>query len=834
MNKFILNRTEPEQTPTPTPTPTPIPTLNADTEVKADTGILESDNNKDLCLKLIHAETEEEVKFILRQYGYWGDSDEYWGKTNDWEYFGGNENAWATAGNQASSPDYALVEKLTNSIDHVLLRECKRRNITPTGTKQDGTPQTMQEAVEKFFNVPKGKISECLTNERIRLSENIKLIATGSNSNPCYIIADKGEGQPPEELPNTLLSYGKSNKLKVPFVQGKFNMGGLAIFRFCNFQLILSKQDPSLSDKSEDKNLWGVTIIHRKRSSSDIERSSSIRYLAPKGNILSFAEDDLPIFPGKHLEPYTNPMKFGTFIKLYEYDLSGYKSYKTQIKFNFYYRLSLLLEGTCLPIRLYETRDNYRGAGQEQTLAGLQIRLQSSKDGEVHNRLECEPISINFPPILGQKIKGKCYVFKEIENPNNKHNYAKNEGVVFSINGQSHGDLPERFFERKGIGLGALAKSKSLLVVLDCTSISNNQKENLFMNSRDRIDKSSEIAREIQEQLKDWLKKHPGLRRMNVERIAEQNDDKLADDKPLRDILEKVLKRSPVLSKLFLEGQRLPSPMPPEEPLSPPILKDFPEKFDLIKNYSHEKARKYSKDTLIIFYETDAENDYFERVTDAGEITLYVNDQPYDDFSMNLWQGKGALKIYADSDWKLGQVIEVRSEVTDITRARPFVSTFFIERIEPPENKPGNPPKTKGGFDIPIAQRIKENQYNDPKYKRFNFNKNSALKIEENNEKHDYYVNVDNIHLETEQKYSKSNSAVDLENLYVYAMVLIGLALLQENKEKQENEKNENYDIHDDENNPLDDIAETAEKLSMVLLPMINGLADLSKEQDEE
>ena len=90
----------------------------------------------------------------------------------------------------------------------------------------------------------RGKIAECVAEERATLAEEIKLIATGSGKNPCYIIADNGEGQPPEELPNTLLSFGRSNKLKVSFVQGKFNMGGLAIFRFCNFQLILSKQNP--------------------------------------------------------------------------------------------------------------------------------------------------------------------------------------------------------------------------------------------------------------------------------------------------------------------------------------------------------------------------------------------------------------------------------------------------------------------------------------------------------------------------------------------------------------------------------------------------------------
>ena len=813
MEHFALNPTEPEQTPTPTPTP------NADTEVKANTGILQSDIYKDLCLQLIHAETEDEVKSILRRYGYWDDSNEYWDEPKDWSYFGDNANSWATAGNQSSRPDYALVEKLTNSIDHVLLRECKIKNIPTEGTEQDGTPQTMQEAVKKFFNVPEGKIAECVAEERAKLAEEIKLIATGSSNNPCYIIADNGEGQPPEELPNTLLAFGKSNKLKVPFVQGKFNMGGLAIFRFCNFQLILSRQNPLLSKKLESENAWGFTIIYRKRSSSERERSSSIRYLAPEGKILSFVDDSLPILPGTYPESYEKPMKSGTFIKLYNYELQGYK---TVILRDLYYRLSLLLEGTCLPIRFYERRKDYhKGKSHQTTLSGLQVRLENARGGGFSDNLECEPIPINFSPILGQKIKGKCYVFKE----KGRTSYAKTEGVIFSLNGQSHGDLADSFFNRQGIGLGTLAGDKSLLVVLDCTSISYDQRENLLMNSRDRIAKS-EISKRIQDALKEWLANHQGLKMLNAKRRAEQDNDKLADNKPLQDILKKVLKQSPVLYKLLLQGQRLSNPDPTiqEKPILE--LKKFPTYFELEKQYPREKTRKHSKDTVTVSYKTNAENDYFERVTDAGEITLYVNDQPYDDFSINLWEGKGTLRIYTDSDWKLGQVIEVTTKITDIDRTQPFVETFFIEREEPSVNPSGSPSEPKSGFDIPKAEPIEKD-----KWDKHLFNKYSALKVAENDGEYYYYVNVDNIHLKTEQKYSK-NSNVFLENQYISAMVLIGLALLQEDKEKQNNAEDESQDTRD--RDIFQEIAETTKNLSMVLLPMINGLGNLSKEQDGE
>src|SRR5260370_8158658 len=81
-------------------------------------------------------------------------------------------------------------------------------------------------------------------------------------------MSDCGEGQTPERMPETLLSLNKSNKLRIPFVQGKFNMGGTGVLKFCgrhNLQLIVTRRNPAIlngkfNDTSDDH--WAFTSVH--------------------------------------------------------------------------------------------------------------------------------------------------------------------------------------------------------------------------------------------------------------------------------------------------------------------------------------------------------------------------------------------------------------------------------------------------------------------------------------------------------------------------------------------------------------------------------------------
>ena len=198
-----------------------------------------------LCIALSQCESEADLIKLLKAVGYWDD-------TQAWLHYGDTENNFGAINNQQSEPEASLVEKLTNSVDSMLIASCRLNGVDPEGPN---APETMQEALASFLSVPEGKLA-CLAEKDLRkLADNIQLIATGGNDSPNYTIFDRGEGQTAETMPTTLLSLSKSNKFRVPFVQGKFNMGGSGALRFCGengLQIIITKRQPALAKNESD------------------------------------------------------------------------------------------------------------------------------------------------------------------------------------------------------------------------------------------------------------------------------------------------------------------------------------------------------------------------------------------------------------------------------------------------------------------------------------------------------------------------------------------------------------------------------------------------------
>jgi len=249
----------------------------------------------ELCLSLLKADYEDEVTTILANAGVLDDD-------SCWSALGGVEGNWAIVGNQQSKPVNALVDKIVNSIDAVLMSECMRKGTDPEGA---GAPRSMQGAVKFLFNIAEGRLANTSQEERYRIGNRIFLVATGATKgDPSYTIVDQGEGQTPARMPSTLLSLpssGKPYKLKVPFVQGVFNMGGTGVMPFCspkwNYQLIISRRAPHAYDPKDPTNqLWGFTIVRRRRPRRG-ERMSRYEYLAPSGKILAFEAQSIPALP---------------------------------------------------------------------------------------------------------------------------------------------------------------------------------------------------------------------------------------------------------------------------------------------------------------------------------------------------------------------------------------------------------------------------------------------------------------------------------------------------------------------------------------------------------
>lgn len=272
------------------------------------TTVPSNDSAKELCLRLMSADSQDEVVQVLTAAGYWSDP-------TCWRLFDDNENNYSTIGNQQSRAEAALVEKIVNCIDARLVNACLLRSIAPDSPS---APQSIREAVAQFFENRTGKlgpdsgrVKNWPNSDRSREARLITISATGfrppDSRYPCITIADAGEGQTPSRFPATFLSLNRTNRLRIPFVQGKFNMGGTGALQFAgkhNIQLIVSRRNPDLPDVvTPDDKRWGFTIVRRESPSAPESglvpgRSSVYTYLAPVNrDVLSFDADTMPIFP---------------------------------------------------------------------------------------------------------------------------------------------------------------------------------------------------------------------------------------------------------------------------------------------------------------------------------------------------------------------------------------------------------------------------------------------------------------------------------------------------------------------------------------------------------
>lgn len=829
---------------------------------------MKNEEAKSLCLALMEADTEDEVINLLKGANVWDDPDL-------WRYYGDNENNYSTVGNQQSRPDAALVEKCVNSVDARLMNECLSRSIDPESTK---APQSVKQAVAEFFednpnSSVAGRIAEWSPAKRTTVARGITIAATGnppSKGRPCFTISDIGEGQNPDAMPDTLLSLLRNNKLRIPFVQGKFNMGGSGVLKFCGkqgIQLIVSRRNPAIVGHQTKSNLdddkWGFTVLRREDPAGG-RRSSVYTYLAPigadkaprHGAVLRFSAHEMPLFPdgGK---AYARTSKWGTLIKLYEYSAaSGYSSGHILRKDGLLSRLDLLLPDPALPIRLHECRPHYGGhAGSyDTTLTGLSVRLQDDKGANLEDAFpnSC-PISVDGEPLMST-----VYAFKS----GKADTYRKHEGIIFTLNGQTHGHFTTDFFHRKAAGrLGRIADS--VLVVVDCSDISGRAREDLFMNSRDRLS-ATQLRSDIEDKLEEMLRHHELLLAIMEKRRNEEIQSKLEDDKPLEEILKSLLEKSPTLSALFLKGLRAVNPfrtLQVQQQEKEFEGKKHPSFFKFKdKDYGKELQRDcHINQRCRITFETDVVNDYLSRSVDKGEFSLFLvsggNYIPVSDFvGPNLQDGIATLVVHLPANCEVGDVLTFDAIVNDPTLIEPFHNRFVLqvspalvalsgthgERRKPPSTKEGEEREVTAGITLPKIIKVFEtewNKYSPP------FDKHTAMRVTidevrlpetdgqngqggKSQDVYEFKINMDNLFLKTELKSSRDD--VDMTKArWVYGLVLIGLALLHDDVQS----KKSRPATEEDESEGIETRIESlTQALAPVMLPMINSLGAMELE----
>lgn len=774
---------------------------------------------RDLADRLMRADKCEEVVDLLMEIGYWQDE-------KLWRYLGDSETNFSAIGNQQSDPVSSVVEKIINGVDARLMNVCIERNIEP---ESDEAPATMRAAVAKFFEEGSNPETDGLirywSDPKIRSeSRFITVAATGNkpvDGSPCISIADQGEGQTPDSFSDTFMSLQKGNKNRILFVQGKYNMGGTGALSFCasphRLQLIISRRNPQLlADNPSDRdNKWGITVVRSEKPVGN-EKNSKFTYLAPisatnrNGKVLAFASDVWPIFPNQ-TGAYAVDSSYGTLIKLYEYDLQN-KSNIVSSESGLFRRLDQGMPELMLPVRVYECRSGYQGT-LEGALIGLIARLEKDRA----NTLE-----LGFPEyseirIKGQRIPLRIYAFKA---GHGQHYRTQSSSVLLTLNGQTHAALSSNFFRRKSVKLSYLADS--LLIVVDCSKLRRDLQEELFMASRDRLRKSTySIA--LERELESLLQSNTALRELQNRRRQEHIGAQLTDDKPLKDLLEIVLKRNPKLAQLLEKGKSISSPFGSGAKAKVNFEgKRFPTFFhfkqvnegDILERKA-ELGRKIRLEFI-----TDASNDYFGRDIDPGRMAVEVNNQVPTYALSAILRGNCSLYLEIPKHYKEGDIIEVMVLVEDVTQIRPFANCAKIELIKRTSSGSVSPPQSKGSvLSLPNIVKVSQRDWN-----KYGFDSETALAIKYGGDAsmsnlgsgYDFFVNIDNIYLRDEQKNSKNDAKI-LEQKFTYSLVLISMALLRDPKAFKSLFPEEDQDIEEL-------VKLVSRSIARVLLPVMNSV----------
>jgi hypothetical protein len=815
-----------------------------------------SDQARDLCLKLLRADTAKEVVAILTAAGLWDDA-------NAWRLFSDTENNYSSIGNQQADAVAAFIEKLINAEDARLVNACRLANIDPEGAS---APQSMRAAVARFFEgkgQPKdsdGRIADWPDVKSTEEGRRLTVAATGNMPNqgqPSLTVADQGEGQTPDDFPVTFMSLNRSNKLRIPFVQGKFNMGGTGALRFSELQLVVSRRNPAFlgPNHSARDEQWGFTVVRRMPPTAGA-KSSVYKYLAPTvvageslRGVLSFAADGMPIFPEVTKDvrdAYHRDSEYGSVVKLYEYTWQGTKSNIVFSDDGLLRRIDVGLPELALPIRVFECRPGYKGhTGSFETNAlGLVARLDRDKADKLETD---EPIGGVIALDDGTQIKLRVYVFKDKDTAKQYRNRAS--GVVFGVNGQMHGTYSTDFFTRGKVNLSYLADS--MLVYADCSQIDGQTREDLFMNSRDRLSVNT-LSKQLETKLESFLRDETTLKELQLQRRQRAIQDKLADDKPLNDVLQNLMKNNPILSKLFLLGQNMPSPFPPGSAglgggatgaASTFAGKRYPSYFRFKDRKEGEGLRRTAQPGVRtrVTFETDAEDAYFVRDHEPGawNVRRKIAGQWVDAGGWSTTGPKsGIAHLTLDSlpeTAMVGDTLEYLIEVTDPVRFDAFSMELTLD-VAPTSGggggggsraKNNNTGKGSSGgagstLNLPSITTVVEAQW--PTY---GFDELSVLKVvhvgttqDPEAPVYDFFINEDNKYLLHSLKERPANADL-LRKQFIYGFVLVGLALLQDYQR---------HPVTSDIEPVADYVLRTSRALGSILIPMLQAIGSLDAE----
>lgn len=806
---------------------------------------------KGVCEYLLHAESEDEVTTLLTKYGLL--------ETRHWKPLGNIPNNRSLVNNQQQDPAGAKVEKIINALDAMLTKECFLHSVAPDSPN---APPTMTAAAEKFFRIRDGNLANLTAAELTRLAENIQVVATGSKQEPCYLIIDKGEGQTPARFEDTFLSLVKANKARIPFVQGKFNVGGTGVLPFCGrqaYELIISRRCPELpSDPSvpgsrdSTHGLWGFTLVRKIPPSAGLFDTMVYVYLAPDGRVPSFESQEILALPdiSKVAEigefededtegteevvpskdgtprPYRLGLPFGTVIKLYNYRWKARSLATRDVRFElerWLYRLSL-------PVRVIETRSGYRAHYFATTVAGTSVTI--SKDRENGFLEDSFPAGGEILPDGLGTLPISITLYRERKQGERKAKALKRlpKGLFFTINGQVHYSIGPEFFVTRGLNYEYI--KDTMLVTVDCTGLPEDIRDQIIMPSRDRLRRIPEFETILDSIVAD-LKDREVLRSINDERRLRRTKEALTQD-AVQDVFQSLINKDPVFASLLQNGKGLRNPFDPGREPRQPFKGKLPPTYFQFENGKNEIQKSFSLDrTCAVELQTDAINGYFELPSPVDRGSLTIEPKCYERW--NLWNGRLRVVFRAPSNARIGDSMNAIITVTDPNRKirgdAPWANSVALTFVEGgKEVKSGSKQKRhreSAAIGLPEVVLVRKDQWDE-----HGFHERSALRISrKDNGGFIFFVNIENTYLVNELMRRPDPEKEAAKFAFQWGLVLVALGMLQ--GLKKEEAKPENVDSEDEDTAAQASLEEQVGRFSSgvaaVIVPTVLNLMDSMK-----
>ena len=818
--------------------------------------------NNELCLKLIHADHDEEVLQILQDAGYW-ENDEVWRPLGD------NYSNASVVHNQQGSPLGAFVEKLTNSVDAILIGECRRAGIDPESNQ---APSSMREAIAQFIQGRDaqeiGPDDGLLVNfeskgvDITEIAKRIYVVATGyqppsSGSNApaekqkshvmTLSVVDMGEGQSPSNFGETFMTLTGSNKNTVRFTQGQWGMGGTGALPYCSdpnrFQILVSRRHPELLDSDaleEDKN-WGFSVI-RLRKPRENEKIPVYEYLCPGyvrdenlGQVLECDLETLPLQPTESGvdKAFDTEVSHGTLMKLIDYHFKGSQVGTSSILLSSGLMTSIdtAFPNAVLPFRLFEGR-HYRSASNAVNVTGVLSRLAlSAAEGTLE---EGFPLSWELD-VSGQPVSVKVIVFKpakgiqDCQKQTDRKRYM-NFPLIYSVNGQEHSHEKAGFFNRKPLQSSMAYVKHTLGIVVDLSSISPDARDQIFMASRDRM-RESAFKEDLQSILLRNIDEDQTLRDLNRKRGKEFATSKATDPAGANEVLKKLLRSGDNrLSELLATGGVLKSALGDGDSFVGEEEYDgkpHPSFFHFEKNKTTKLSREAEagRRSRIPFL-TDAENGYFTRPSYPGKRSVKeVNGHIQSGSWGSLHNGQVEYVLEPFDEDQVDKKFNYEFEITDETMMKPLSCSLELvivpKRNTPSGESPPPPPRKGPKLQMPdIKKGSHDDSYEDKEDSAVTYfdswNDKTALIYIPDPDNPVFFYNVDNKYLLSEKFASANRKDPEVtENQFSLGLALLSLVLVEDLQDGEEE-----VDL------PAE-VKKYSEAIAPALIPLIDALSTI-------